>query len=373
MKIRAFAIHKETGKYITDQDGNLLQVHAEDAAVLRERYPHVHSQREYRNTRFNPKLRQRLKLVTKNNKSFYSYIGDYERTGGEHIDESESHQSVIIALSRLNKMKFYDPNSDLQLDEFTFTEVLIGPKLELANGKIYFPDLLCRFNEEHPLYDRWGGKLAIEVTYSHPCETKKIHDFMFHNIPIIEVIIDKGSPREYPGERFLWDYYWLSSIEKHTKNLECWFRDFIRVNVLVDPISNRVHEQITSALLENLHNIKDENESISEKISLMARERLRILKDLDDLVLNNKHIANLHVEERNEFLNKIDKLINDKLLSEEGYNKIGKLLNKKEKENSNLMFFIIVLLIFLVGALLSSFIFRESTIKFLIWYFNFLS
>lgn len=245
MKIRAYIFCNLKNKYLVDGNGFLLEVHAETAAAIKKNYPHEHARREYRDIRANPEIRQKLKVVTKGNKNYYSYIGNNSSLGCEHFDESESHRAAINALSRLKTMNFHIKGSDLPLKSFTFTEVLVEPKIELANGKIYYPDLLCRFTEDHPLYDRWGGKLAIEVTYSHPCEDEKLHDFEFNNIPIIEIVINKDSAREYPGERFVWDYYSLSSIEKHTNNLESWFRDFIGANLLVDPISTRVHKKLS--------------------------------------------------------------------------------------------------------------------------------
>lgn len=279
MKVKAYVLDKATNTYLQGQGGQLLKVHVETAAAFKNEYPHAHKQREYRSIRLNPDIRQKLKIIKKGDTYYYSYYDDNINHIGEIYDESESHKAVIIALSRLKTMRFHAKNSNLPLDVFNFKEVLIEHKVELPNGRVYCPDLLCRFDESHPLYDRWGGKLAIEVTYSHPCDETKIHDFEFNNIPIIEVVINKGSPREYPGERHKWRDYSLSSIEKHTNDLENWFREFISVNILVDPVSTRVHNTIikeknaeNKTLHKNIWNFLKTSHQLRKKINISIRK-----------------------------------------------------------------------------------------------------
>jgi len=388
MKVRALVFENDTKQYKTDQNGKLLEVHAEDAASLKEDYPHKHQKLEYRNTRANPEIRQRLKLVTKNGTSYFSYIGDYDSTGSENVDESESHRAAIIALSRLTRMKFYAPESDLVLDPVTFTEVLVEPMIELANGKKYFPDLLCRFSEDHPLYDRWGGKLAIEVTYSHPCEDSKKHDFMFHNIPILEVVIEKNSSREYPGERYNWDYYALTSIANHTDKLETWFKDYIRVNVLVDPISNRVHEKITGELSKEYKQLKVEKKLLYKRLSTLKETHSTYQKNFDILISNQKDIVDTHnielqdlkkhfkqiidklVEEKSIWEDKIDELVEEKSIGEEKQKQLSDALSLKSTKALCFMIISAVLFLSIVGALIAPIWFRDHAITAISLYFN---
>ncbi|MCS6237653.1 hypothetical protein G3495_21450 [Shewanella baltica] len=371
MKIRAYVLNNLTNKYLVDENGRLLEVYAEMAAAIKKNYPHEHAQREYRDIRANPELRRKLKIVKKSNKDYYSYIGNNSSLECEHVDESESHRAVINALSRLKTMNFHIKDSNLPLKPFVFTEVLVEPKIELPNGKTYYPDLLCRFNEEHPLYDRWGGKLAIEVTYSHPCEEVKIHDFEFSNIPILEVVINKGSAREYPGERYNWDYYMLSSIEKHTNDLESWFTDYIGANLLVDPISTRAHKLIIKKVNLDHHEFKINSKIIHAKFISSENENLALIKKVDSfnlkmnklIEINNYKIHELNVQSRHE-----TKTLNDE-------NKTIKIkydtLYRNSLLNKNLIISLFVFCIALIlSIVLSPLLFRNSAIQLINWYFE---
>lgn len=369
MKVRAYIFDKQTNKYKTDRFGSLVEIHAEEAAELKMNYPHEHNRREYRDTRANPERRQRLKLVTKQGTSYFSYIGESEDALNERIDESESHHAAIVALSRLKTMEFRSSRSDLPLKSFQFREVKVEPRLELANGNVYFPDLLCIFDEDHPLYDRWGGKLAIEITYAHPCEVTKIHDFMFHNIPILELVIEKGSPREYPGERHKWDRYSLASIEKHIDDLEGWFKEYIWINVLVDPISKRVHEKITNNLFNEIKTLSIQKESINEAFAQSKRDNQILQNKIEDSASKCSHLIkqlNIVTEQL------LDKSRLEKIKHNELEN-LKEIVKQKSSQVSQLRVYSILLTILIVGCLVAPIFFMKSTIDVLAWYLNLLS
>ncbi|MGU5737075.1 hypothetical protein [Aeromonas caviae] len=369
MKVRAYIFDKQANNYKTDRFGSLVEIHAEEAAELKMNYPHEHNRREYRNTRANPERRQRLKLVTKNGTSFFSYIGEREEALNERIDESESHYAAIVALSRLKIMKFCSSGFELPLEAFHFSEVKVEPRLELANGNVYYPDLLCIFNEDHPLYDRWGGKLAIEVTYAHPCEVTKIHDFMFHNIPILELVIEKNSSREYPGERYKWDYYSLTSIKKHIDNLEDWFQEYIWINVLVDPISNRVHERITTSLSNEIKMLSVQKEFVEEAFTQSKKDN-KILQDkvesstsksLD--LIGELNIMTAQLQGKN----RLEKIKNDEL------EKLKERMKQKSSQVSRLLVYSTLLTTLIVGSLVAPIFFMQAVIDVLTWYLSLLS
>ncbi|MGF1878100.1 hypothetical protein L4D77_22670 [Photobacterium frigidiphilum] len=374
MKVHAYAIDSTTNNYQTSPNGRPLRIHADDAATLKSDYPHEHNRRTYKSTHSNVDKRQRLKLVTKNQTNYFSYIGEYDGTDGEHDDESISHSAAIEALSRLTRMVFFDAKSELQIDPFTFTEVLVESSLELANGKTYFPDLLCHFNEEHPLYDRWGGKLAIEVTYSHACEEAKKHDFEFHNIPIFEVVIKKGSSREYPGERYNWDQFSYSSIEKHTNNLESWFSKSIGINLLVDPISTRVHKQIADDLTEQNRTLETENIKLSAALSNLTQRNSTL--EAHNIKLVGDHKDELQgqrdkLRQQNKIANdKIDKLKTGKSNEKSEREQAEKHLHKRATQVTRLSVISVTLFLLVIGALLAPMLFTESSIQVLNWYFH---
>jgi hypothetical protein len=377
MKVHAYAVDSTTNNYQASPNGRPLRIHADDAATLKSDYPHEHNRRIYKSIHYNIDKRQRLKLVTKNQTNYFSYIGEYDYADGGDYDESISHSSAIEALSRLTRMLFFGAESELKIDPFIFTKVLVEPRLELANGKTYFPDLLCHFNEKHPLYDRWGGKLAIEVTYSHACEEVKKHDFEFHNIPIFEVVIEKGSSREYPGERHNWDHFSNSSIEKHINKLESWFSESIGINLLVDPISTRVHKRIANDLTEKNQTLETESMKLSADLSNLMQRHSTLethiiklvgdhkdeLQGLRDKLLQQNKIAN----------DRIDKLKTG-ISNEKSERELAeKHLQKRATQVTSLSVISVTLFLLIIGAVLAPMLFTESSIQVLNWYFHILS
>lgn len=268
-KVNAYVWDKREQKYLTDQHGRELKVHIEDALQLKKQYPHLHAQRKYMHLHRFPECREPLKLVENGNGTqFYAFIGTPSSHNIEGYDESESHSAAIEAMSQLLNMTFRI--GDDYLPEFNFTKVIAEPIIKLPNGNVYSPDLLCLFDESHPLYDRWGGKLAIEVTYTHPCRGPKLHDFEFHCIPILEVVIEDDTWKQYPGERNKWQYFSKESIKNHINKLTDSFSRYIDVNLLVDPISTRAHKHIVNDLNVIISDKNDEIQNLKAEVVFLS-------------------------------------------------------------------------------------------------------
>ncbi|GHY82626.1 hypothetical protein [Vibrio cholerae] len=290
-KVHAYVWDKREKKYLTDENDRELKVHIEDALKLKKQYPHLHERRKYMHLHRFSERREPLKLVENGNGTqFYAFIGTPSSHNIEGYDESESHSAAIDALSKLVNMTFRI--GDYYLPEFNFIEVIAEPIIKLPNGNVYSPDILCLFDESHPLYDKWGGKLAIEVTYSHPCDRAKLHDFEFHCIPILEVVIEDDTWKQYPGERNKWQYFSKESIENHINKLTDSFSRYIDVNLLVDPISTRSHQKIVNELNLSISTQSSEIQSLKTEIIRLSRiadekekvlsettENLRVLKN----------------------------------------------------------------------------------------------
>lgn len=203
-----------------------------------------------------------------------------------NYDESMSHKCVIEALSRLSNMKLIHVCKDKRIPlNFEFRTVEKTPYLHLPNGAKYYPDILCTFGEDSEFYDKWGGKLAIEVTYTHGCESYKKEDFVFHNIPVFEVTIKNNSARQFPAERpnwpkgKLWDE---ELVEQHINQLVTWFHEDVVGEFIVDPTSTRVHEQRVCKLNNNISYLKSENANVKNELELLHAKHTRVADELHE-------------------------------------------------------------------------------------------
>ncbi|WP_287832191.1 hypothetical protein [Idiomarina sp.] len=115
--------------------------------------------------------------------------------------ESISHQLTILALSQLESIPFIINDSELTLE---FTDFAIDgedTKIMFEDGKSYFIDLIGYLSNTSPMFNEWGGKVGIEVKYTHGYEREeeRIQLLERHNIPILEVAVTKSFV--YPSER----------------------------------------------------------------------------------------------------------------------------------------------------------------------------
>ena len=365
-KVNAYVWDKQEQKYLTDQHGRELKVHIETALQLKKQYPRLHEQRKYMHLHRFPECREPLKLVENGNGTqFYAFIGTPSSHNIEGYDESESHSAAIEALSQLVNMTFRIGND--YLPEFNFIDVIAEPIIKLPNGKVYSPDLLCLFDESHPLYDRWGGKLAIEVTYTHPCEGAKLHDFEFHCIPILEVVIEDDTWKQYPGERNDWPYFSKETIRNHINKLTDSFSRYIDVNLLVDPISTRVHKQKVNELNVSISVKNGEIQSLKTEITCLSRlidDKEKVLsevtKDIRTLEKSTDSIQNLLHDEQK----KATDLEQDKLNLGKNNNQLmhynGKLANDLTGKNVHLVCIYSLLVLVFVSIFFGPWLFPEQ-------------
>ncbi len=171
-----------------------------------------------------------------------------------------------------------------QTFNFRFTHVYREPKLELPNGKVFYPDILCVFDkDQYPdEYERWGGKLVIEVTNTHKCEDDKKLEFELCNIPIFEFTITDS--RKYPPER---DNNRIDSIterNKHKERLEGWLQESVYTDLIIDPISTQKHESIHKILkskMKDLITVNDQHklliQDLESKIKKSEQQRVRLI------------------------------------------------------------------------------------------------
>ncbi|WP_347361387.1 hypothetical protein [Vibrio vulnificus] len=279
--VKLYSEDGSVGYYQEDDiSGEHSLVSIEKAIRIAKDNRKLHKRRHYMSLHPNPDDRYRLRVHTVN-KQFERYSkGEPELAIGRNYDESMTHKCAVEALSRMRHMKFiFVGDCKHKPLEFDFTSVRKEPCLNLPNSAMYYPDVLCTFEEDHEMYDKWGGKLAIEVKYKHGCESYKIEDFMFHNIPVLELIIKNDTFRQFPAERPDWpeERLWGPElVEKHINDLISYFEEGIYVTLIVNPISTRVHHKVVRKLVSDFHENKrlweQQIEESDSKVKLFSNE-----------------------------------------------------------------------------------------------------
>lgn len=229
-KIGAYVVD-EYGQYLKDERHRVKVFYIWEALRLRGNDIHGFNKLKFMSTQRDPAKRAEMSVV-KN--GFYRYKSAVTNADKYNDDDSLSHSIAIQVLSEMEKISFVFGNdrcnvsvNDIRLDDL---------KIQLTNidkYDYYYPDLICFFSSPDALALKWGGKIAIEVKHTHPCEKEKIHDFESHGIPIIEVSIDKISierilKTKSPSPDQLEKYY------SYLKNI---FSKQVYGRVISDPVS----------------------------------------------------------------------------------------------------------------------------------------
>ncbi|WP_199868323.1 hypothetical protein [Vibrio anguillarum] len=247
MKTTAYVLDTRTNTYLIDHH-NHLRVDIHEALDIRDnpmRYRDpVYKYRKYM-TR-NPNPDNRVELIPRNGKSpHFAFTKSSTTTGDRSYDETYSHEIAVDVLSSMKEMTIVTRG---QTFNFKFASVYREPKLVLPNGKIFYPDILCVFDKAHypDEYERWGGKLVIEVTNTHECEDEKKIEFELCNIPIFEFTITDS--RKYPPERDSKRFDSIIERKKHKERLENWLQESVCADLIIDPISTQKHDTILKTL-----------------------------------------------------------------------------------------------------------------------------
>ncbi|MBD5771385.1 hypothetical protein [Marinomonas colpomeniae] len=220
----------------------------------------------------------------------FSFAKSATTTGDRSYDETYSHEIAVDILSSMKEMTIITRG---QTFNFKFTNVYQEPKLKLPNGKVFYPDILCMFDkDQYPdEYERWGGKLVIEVTNTHKCEDNKKLEFELCNIPIFEFTITDS--RKYPPER---DNNRKDSINERTKHkdrLEGWLQESVYTDLIIDPISTQRHEVIHKILKSKMKDL----------ITVNDRHKL-LIQDLESKI----KVSQITSEEHKQLYHKISSL-----------------------------------------------------------------
>ena len=296
MKTTAYVLDTRTNTYLVDHH-NHLSVNIHEALEIRDnpmRYRDpLYKYRKYM-TR-NPNPNKRVELTPRDGKSpHFAFVKNSTTTGDRSYDETYSHEIAVDVLSSMKEMTIITRE---QTFNFKFTHVYREPKLKLPNGKVFYPDILCVFDkDQYPdEYERWGGKLVIEVTNTHECEDDKKFEFELCNIPVFEFTITDS--RKYPPER---DTNRIDSIierNKHKERLEDWLQESVCTDLIIDPISTQKHEVIQKKLKSEVKDLIATNDhhksSIQDLKSTLEVSEQRSLKLLKARQQKNEEVERL--------------------------------------------------------------------------------
>lgn len=368
----AYVIDKRTDKYLIDPNtSEHLKVSIERATRIKNDDNATHKSRRYMSLHPDIERRYPLKVHTVNRQfERYNKGGDNSEFD-RNYDESMTHRCAVEALSRFMNMRFRFVEGNVGIEQFDsldfeFKTVQKEPYLKLPNSAVYYPDILCTFGENHPMYDQWGGKLAIEVTYTHGCESYKVQDFMFHNIPVLELTIEDDSARQFPAERSNWqgEEWGEELVENHIQDLVRWFSEDIVVECIVDPVSTRAHEKIVQCQKLVERELRERNEKLNNSLD---RKNVEIRNLKTDVSSKSRKCQQQETE--------IFQCNNDRLATQKHFNEEIEDLNQTLRETkqkvknrtTNLLLSFIAVAILLM---LSTIVFPKGSVYVINWFWE---
>ena len=228
----------DSGSFIKDERGRLKLFFIWQALKLKKNDIFEFNKLTFFSTQTEESKRSRMTPVVK---GFFRYI---ENSGGGLVSgdgESLSHSIAILALSELSSINFVFGKNECT---FNFSEIKTEDlKIRFESGRFYFPDLIGFFTDDNHYYEKWGGKVALEIKVSHGCEPEKAQDFLEHNIPIIEINITEKLRFKKELNKQPFDE---SDLERHYNFLTSIFSNKVYGEIVVDPSSGEYNKKLIS-------------------------------------------------------------------------------------------------------------------------------
>ena len=237
-KIWAYA-KGDTGSFIKDELGRLKLFFIWQVLKLKKHNIFEFNKLTFFSTQVEESKRSRMTPVVK---GFFRYI---ENSGGGTVSgdgESLSHSIAILVLSELSSINFVFGKNEYT---FNFSEIKAEDlKIRFESGRFYFPDLIGFFTNDNPYYEKWAGKVALEVKVSHGCEPEKAQDFLEHNIPIIEINITEKLRFKEELSKQTFDE---NDLERYYNFLTSIFSNKVYGKIVVDPSSGAYNKNLISS------------------------------------------------------------------------------------------------------------------------------
>lgn len=189
--------------------------------------------------------------------------------------ELVSHEMFIQVLEELGVVNFKIGN---KIYPFEFEEISSNNlKVQFGEGRYYYPDLVGRFKarDDNPYHEKWGGKVAIEVTVTHQCEKVKLVEFKDHNIAILEVKVRDSMRfyREGKGQsRSRKLTYTSKDLKSYYDYLHKKLSSEVFASILSDPISIGHHKSLMSNLRLNYKKLNDDCKKLKTSYDELREE-----------------------------------------------------------------------------------------------------
>lgn len=296
----------ESGEFVLNDKGRLRYYFIWQVLRMKYASPKEYHQLTFFSTHNAPDKRA---VMTPVKSGFFRYnraTNGGGNTGGEN--ESITHQMAIAVLTQMNEVKLRIQQQDV-IFKFDIMETE-DTHLRLSEGQSYYPDILCTFHANNPLYARWEGKVAIEVAVHHYCESQKIIDLEKHGVPVIEIGI--GKKWWFPADRIKGRNYDESDVEKYYGFLmERFSEKALFATIVSNPISSKYHaaeikrlkaecdadkqsaaeahqqelselSQKASKIIDAYRNIKEERDDLVAQLAQLKKEKSTLLKPIND-------------------------------------------------------------------------------------------
>ena len=246
MKIWACA--KDVNGFINREDGRYKLFFIWQALkIKRENYQYFESLSFY--STHSREHKRKPMVAVKNGWFRYKNLDKAPGGNSDSDGESISHAFVIAALAQLETINFVFGN---QMVPFKFTRLVADEaELRFGNGCTFYPDLYGEFTEDNPYYEKWGGKVAIEVWVEHQCERPKINDFEAHCVPIIEVKVGPG----LRVEQHIRQDDIEGSLERRFAKTKELLSQKVFAKIISDPVSTKYHREFASAQSDKLKGV----------------------------------------------------------------------------------------------------------------------
>jgi len=283
-KIWAYA-KVDSGDFIKDERGRLKLFFIWQALKLKKTDIFEFNKLTFFSTQADESKRTRMTPVVK---GFFRYI---ENTGGGGVTgdgESLSHSIAILALSELDSINFVFGKNEYV---FNFSEIRTEDlKIRFESGRFYFPDLVGFFSNDNPYFEKWGGKVALEVKVSHGCEPEKVQDFFAHNIPIVEINITEKLRFKEELNKQSFDE---NDLERYYKFLKKIFGNKVYGRILVDPSSETYNKKLISSEKNKNCRLKEQLNNESDKSILLRQE---LARSRDEVQLHKENMNRQHTQ-----------------------------------------------------------------------------
>jgi hypothetical protein len=228
--------------------------------------------------------------------------------------ESLSHELAILAISQLDKIPFVIGEDKLVIE---FVDFLIDgemTKLQFGDGKYYYPDLIGYIKKGTTNYEKWGGKVSIEVkvTHGYKPEDPRIQLFQRHNFAVLQITVsDKFKfPPELPNSNAK---ITAESLEQHVEFLKSRFSEKTFATIISDPmvtsfskklISEKQQElDLTYRKLKKLNSsetdFKNKLMSKKEQVGLLFEQIIELNNNINSLSDNHREEIDILKKEKN--------------------------------------------------------------------------